>query len=101
MNNTGFFSVLNMIIYVAAIITFIVYSTIWNYKICTIRSRPGWWALISLASFPSMLLLGLAATGIAVAFPGAMFMFLVMLIVTCGVFIWPFVMYGILAWSYK
>jgi len=31
-----------------ALIVFTVFSTIWMWKICEIRNRPGWWAIIVL-----------------------------------------------------
>lgn len=40
-----------MILYVVAIIIFVVFSIVWQWKICERMHRPGWWAILLIIPF--------------------------------------------------
>ncbi|MFH0961269.1 MAG: hypothetical protein V1820_01145 [archaeon] len=65
-----------------------VFMYIWMWKICVIRGRPGWWALVPLAALPAMVLSALPIIGNLLAN-----------LVNFVASIWTFVMWGILAWA--
>jgi len=67
-----------------ALLVFCVFSVIWDWKICVARKRPGWWALLPLVALG----LYIPVTPLNWIFYGI------------GA-VWPFVMWGVLAWSKK
>lgn len=40
--------VVGMIIYGIALLGFYIYTIIWSYRICEFRSKPGWWAILTI-----------------------------------------------------
>ncbi len=65
-----------------ALFVFWIFSIIWDWKICIARKRPGWWALVPLV-----------ALGFYIPLTP-----LNWILYAIGA-VWPFVMWGILAWS--
>lgn len=50
-------------LYFAAILVFLVYGVIWQWKMFEKIKRPGWWALLCLIPFVNLVLYGIAAWG--------------------------------------
>ena len=59
-----------------------------NWRICQMRSRPGWWAIIALASILLAIIFSLIG--------GALVIFSILLLIFA--IVWQFIMWGILAW---
>lgn len=50
-----------LVVYYIAMLTFGVFSVIWQWKMFEAIKRPGWWALLCLIPFVNFVLVGIAA----------------------------------------
>ena len=77
-----------MLILFACLITLSIFNTIWEWKICVARNRPGWWAVVQYGVILLLPFMFIPIFGFLILFVGIM-----------AANIWPFVMWGILAWG--
>jgi len=77
------------IISLLSVLTLIVFTFIWIWKICELRERPGWWAIVTPAAF----VIGLTFIALKISS-------VAMIMIAIGI-LWQFVLWGVLGWSEK